>query len=70
MQNSGNTTKLQLALPTFLLIALFLLGLTPSLIAQTNTTTPTTITVSDTPLTTTAKRLGVNLGTQDFWDSE
>lgn len=69
MLTSGNTSKLRVALTAFVLIALSSVGLTPSSSAQTNTTTPTTITVSDTPLTTAAKRLGVNLGTQNFWDS-
>jgi alpha-L-arabinofuranosidase len=50
---------------------LSLLGLSASsvAIAQTNTTTPTTINVTDSILTKNAQRLGVNLGTQNFWDS-
>ena len=38
-------------------------------LAQSNTSTPTTINISDTPKLTNAQRLGVNLGTQNFWDS-
>jgi|GEM_PF-542371 len=52
-------------------VALPLLGLSASsiAIAQTDTTTPTTINVTDSILTKNAQRLGVNLGTQNFWDS-
>jgi hypothetical protein len=38
-------------------------------LAQTNTTTPTTITISETAKATNAQRFGVNLGTQNYWDS-
>lgn len=55
----------------FVSIALSLLGFSTSSVAfaQTNTTTPTTIVISDTAKVTNAQRLGVNLGTQDYWDS-
>jgi hypothetical protein len=61
------------ALWKYVVLALFILGIAASsvapAVAQTNTTTPTTINVSDTVLLSNAKRLGVNLGTQNFWDS-
>ncbi len=71
MLTSRKTARTQYARLGVLGTALFLMGAasTSIALAQSNTTTPTTITVSDTPITTNAKRLGMNLGTQDFWDS-
>ena len=71
MLTSGKILKFMLTRLGILSVALLFTGLVPASIgfAQTDTKTPTTITISDTPITTNAKRLGVNLGTQDFWDS-
>lgn len=71
MLTSRKTMNPRLARLGFVFSLLVVLGLmsASATLAQQNTTTPTTITVSDTPITTNAKRLGVNLGTQDFWDS-
>jgi alpha-L-arabinofuranosidase len=72
MPTSGTHKKPLQNLLGILTIALSLLGLTtssPLAIAQSNTTTPTTINVSESAKMTNAKRLGVNLGTQNYWDS-
>ena len=71
MLTSRKTKKAQTARLGFFVIVLSLMGTIAASIAsaQSNTTTPTTINISDTPITTSAKRLGMNLGTQDFWDS-
>ena len=71
MLTSGTNKKPLQNLLGIAATALSVLGLSFSSIAfaQTNTTTPTTINISDTPKQTNVKRLGVNLGTQNFWDS-
>ena len=71
MLTSEKILKLMLARFRFLSVAVIFVGLVPAstALSQSDTKTPTTITISDTPITTNAKRLGVNLGTQDFWDS-
>ena len=71
MLTSEKILKLMLAKFRFLSVALIFVGVVPAstALSQSDTKTPTTITISDTPITTNAKRLGVNLGTQDFWDS-
>jgi alpha-L-arabinofuranosidase len=71
MPTSGKNTKPFPALPGIVILALSILGLSTSSIAlaQTNTTSPTTIVISENPKLTNAKRLGINLGTQNYWDS-
>jgi len=71
MPTSGKNKKPFQSLVGIATIALSLLGLSipPAALAQTNTTTPTTIVIAETPKSTNVKRLGMNLGTQNYWDS-
>ena len=66
-----NKKPLPQALLGIVSLALSFLGFSTSslVFAQTNTTTPTTIVISEAAKTTNAKRLGINLGTQNYWDS-
>ncbi len=49
--------------------AVLVLGTFMSQVAAQSTTAPTTINISDTAKLTNAKRMGLNLGTQDFYDA-
>jgi alpha-L-arabinofuranosidase len=71
MPTSGTKNHLLQTVSQTVFLALSFVGFSMSaaFAAQTNTTTPTTINVSDTPLMTNAKRLGINLGSQTYWDS-
>lgn len=71
MLTSGSNQRLNFTLLRFAALILFVLGLSASSSAnaQTNTTTPTTINIGATAKLTNAKRMGIVLGEQDFYDS-